>query len=68
MKSTAVGTRTIGSQKDDFFRVVIEERKKLPKSHPHYQLRGEVAVSVNPFLGLKSWIADRPCASDRSKD
>jgi hypothetical protein len=47
---------------------VIEERKKLPKSHPHYQLRGEVAVSVNPFLGLNFRIADRPCASDRSKD
>lgn len=35
LKSTAIGTRTIDPEKDDFFRAVIEERKKLPKSHPH---------------------------------
>lgn len=44
-----IGTRTIGPAKDDFFRVVIEERKKLPKSHPHYLL---LKIIANALYGI----------------
>ncbi len=49
MKTTNIGTRTIDPQKDDFFRVVIEERKKLPKSHPHYLL---LKIIANALYGI----------------
>jgi hypothetical protein len=37
-KSTSIGARTIDPAKDDFFRAIIEERKNLPKKHPHFLL------------------------------
>ena len=49
MKATAIGTRTIDPVKDDFFRVVIEERKNLPKSHPHYLL---LKIIANALYGI----------------
>jgi hypothetical protein len=49
MKSTSIGTRTIDPAKDDFFRVVIEERKALPKSHPHYLL---LKIIANALYGI----------------
>ena len=49
MKTTAIGTRTINPVKDDFFRVVIEERKNLPKSHPHYLL---LKIIANALYGI----------------
>lgn len=49
MKSTAIGTRTIDPVKDDFFRVVIEERKNLPKLHPHYLL---LKIIANALYGI----------------
>lgn len=49
MKETVIGTRTINPEKDDFFRVVIEERKKLPKSHPHYLL---LKIIANALYGI----------------
>jgi len=49
MKPTVIGTRTIDPEKDDFFRVVIEERKKLPKSHPHYLL---LKIIANALYGI----------------
>jgi len=49
MKTTVVGKRTIDPKKDDFFRVVIEERKKLPKSHPHYLL---LKIIANALYGV----------------
>ncbi len=49
LKKTVIGTRTINPEDDDFFRVVIEERKKLPKSHPHYLL---LKIIVNALYGI----------------
>jgi hypothetical protein len=49
MKTTAIGTRTINPLVDDFFRVVIEERKNLPKSHPHYLL---LKIIANALYGI----------------
>ena len=50
MKSTAIGTRTINPVTDDFFRVVIEERKNLPESHPHYLLLKIIANALYDIL------------------
>jgi CRISPR-associated endonuclease Cas1 len=49
MTTTVIGTRTIDPEEDDFFRVVIEERKKLPKSHPHYLL---LKIIANALYGI----------------
>ena len=49
MKPTAIGTRTINPVTDDFFRVVIEERKNLLKSHPHYLL---LKIIANALYGI----------------
>jgi hypothetical protein len=49
MKNTVIGTRTFNPAKDDFFRVVIEERKKLPKTHPHYLL---LKIIANALYGI----------------
>jgi hypothetical protein len=49
MKATAIGTRTMDPATDDFFRVVIEERKALPKSHPHYLL---LKIIANALYGV----------------
>lgn len=49
MKSTSLGTRTIDPIKDDLFRAIIEERKSLPKSHPHYLL---LKIIANALYGI----------------
>ena len=49
MKATAIGTRTINPVADDFFRAVIEDRKNLPKSHPHYLL---LKIIANALYGI----------------
>jgi hypothetical protein len=49
MKATTIGNRTINPVKDDFFRVVIEERRSLPKSHPHYLL---LKIIANALYGI----------------
>jgi hypothetical protein len=49
MKPTIIGTRAFNPEKDDFFRVVIEERKKLPKTHPHYLL---LKIVANALYGI----------------
>jgi hypothetical protein len=49
MKSTAIGGRDIDPTRDDFFRSVIEERKKLPKDHPHYLL---LKIIANALYGI----------------
>lgn len=46
MKAIRIGGRTIDPAKDDFFRVVIEERKTLSKDHPHYLLLKIIANSL----------------------
>jgi hypothetical protein len=49
MKSTCVGTRTIDPTTDDFFLAIIEERKTLPKSQPHYLL---LKIIANALYGI----------------
>jgi len=49
MKSTVIGTRAFQPEKEDFFRAIIEERKKLPKSHPHYLL---LKIIANALYGI----------------
>lgn len=49
MKKTSIGTRTIDPEIDDFFQAVIEERKKLPKNHPHYLL---LKIIANALYGI----------------
>jgi hypothetical protein len=49
MKATTIGTRIIDPAGDDFFRVVIEEREKLPDSHPHYLL---LKIIANALYGI----------------
>src|SRR5579872_514919 len=46
MKATSVGTRSVDPAKDDFFRIIIEERKSLSKKHPHYLLLKIIANSL----------------------
>jgi hypothetical protein len=49
MKSTVIGTRAFDPKKDNFFRAVIEERRKLSKSHPHYLL---LKIIANALYGI----------------
>jgi hypothetical protein len=46
MSTTTIGTRQIDPAKDDFFLSIIEERKTLPKAHPHYLLLKIIANSL----------------------
>jgi len=46
MRATSIGTRTIDPARDDFFCAIIEERKTLPKKHPHYLLLKIIANSL----------------------
>jgi hypothetical protein len=49
MKDTSIGARTIHPETDDFFRAIIEERKSLPKEHPHYLL---LKIIANALYGI----------------
>jgi hypothetical protein len=49
MKATAIGNRKIDPARDDFFRALIEERKTLPKSHPHSLL---LKIIANALYGI----------------
>jgi hypothetical protein len=49
MKATEIGSREINPTKDDFFRGIIEERKRLPKDHPHYLL---LKIIANALYGI----------------
>jgi hypothetical protein len=46
MKDTRIGKRDIHPETDDFFRAIIEERKSLSKTHPHYLLLKIIANSL----------------------
>ncbi len=46
MRATSIGTRKFDPASDDFFRAIIEERKSLPKTHPHYLLLKIIANSL----------------------
>ncbi|PYV66642.1 MAG: hypothetical protein DMG96_41770, partial [Acidobacteria bacterium] len=64
LKTTVIGTRTIDPEKDDFFRVVIEERKKLPKSHPHYLL---LKIIANALYGIFAELNKDEYGKNRAK-
>lgn len=49
LNSTSIGTRQFNPVTQDFFRVVIEERKNLPKTHPHYLL---LKIIANALYGI----------------
>jgi len=65
MKDALIGTRTIYPQTDDFFRVVIEERKKLPKSHPHYLL---LKIIANALYGIFAELNKSEYGKNAAKD
>jgi hypothetical protein len=65
MKSTSIATRTIDPGKDDFFRAVIEERKRLPKSHPHYLL---LKIIANALYGIFAELNKYEYGKNRSKE
>jgi hypothetical protein len=64
MKPTVIGTRTINPEKDDFFRAVIEERKKLPKSHPHYL---PLKIIANALYGIFAELNKDEYGKNRAK-
>lgn len=49
MKAIAIGSRIFHPAKGDFFCAIIEERKALPKSHPHYLL---LKIIANALYGI----------------
>jgi hypothetical protein len=49
MRVTSLGTRTIDPTTDDFFLALIEERKTLPKTDPHYLL---LKIIANALYGI----------------
>jgi hypothetical protein len=65
LKSATVGTRQINPQTDDFFRAVIEERNKLPKSHPHYLL---LKIIANALYGIFAELNKNEYGKNRQKD
>ncbi len=65
LKSAAIGTREINPETDDFFRAVIEERKKLPKSHPHYLL---LKIIANALYGIFAELNKHEYGKNRKKD
>lgn len=64
MKTTSIGTREINPEKHDFFRAVIEERKKLPKSHPHYLL---LKIIANALYGIFAELNKYEYGKNRAK-
>ena len=65
LKSATIGTRKINPETDDFFRAVIEERKKLPKSHPHYLL---LKIIANALYGIFAELNRHEYGKNRAKD
>jgi hypothetical protein len=65
MKATALGTRTIDPEKDDFFRAIIEERKTLPKRHPHYLL---LKIIANALYGIFAELNTSHSGKNSAKD
>jgi hypothetical protein len=59
-----LGTREIKPDRDDFFRAVIEERKKLPKSHPHYLL---LKIIANALYGIFAELNKNEFGKNRAK-
>ena len=64
MKTAFIGTREINSEKHDFFRAVIEERKKLPKSPPHYLL---LKIIANALYGIFAELNKQEYGKNRAR-
>ena len=65
LKSVKIGTREINPETDDFFRAVIEERKKLPKSHPRYLL---LKIIADALYGIFAELNKEEYGKNRKKD
>jgi hypothetical protein len=65
LKSATIGTRQINPETDDFFRAVIEERKKLPKSHPHNLL---LKIIANALYGVFAELNKNEYGKNDKKD
>jgi hypothetical protein len=65
LRPATIGTRQINPETDDFFRAVIEERKKLPKSHPHYLL---LKIIANALYGIFAELNKHEYGKNRKKD
>ena len=65
LKSATIGTRQINPETDDFFRAVIEERKKLPKSHPHNLL---LKIIANALYGIFAELNRHEYGKNRKKN
>ena len=65
LKPATIGTRQINPEIDDFFRAVIQERKKLPKSHPHYLL---LKIIANALYGIFAELNKHEYGKNRKKD
>jgi hypothetical protein len=64
LKSTTIGTRQFDPANDDFFRAVIEERKNLPKTHPHYLL---LKIIANALYGIFAELNKNEYGKNRAK-
>jgi hypothetical protein len=66
MEAITIGTRTIdpNNATHDFFRAVIEERKTLPKSHPHYLL---LKIIANALYGIFAELNKYEYSKNRAK-
>jgi hypothetical protein len=64
MKDAPIGTRQIHPATDDFFRAVIEERKKLSKSHPHHLL---LKIIANALYGIFAELNKYEYGKNRAK-
>ena len=65
MKSTSIGNRQIDPEKDDFFRAIIEERKNLPKKHPHNLL---LKIIANSLYGIFAELNKHEYGKNNAKD
>jgi hypothetical protein len=66
MKAITIGTRIIdpNNATHDFFRAEIEERKTLPKSHPHYLL---LKIIANALYGIFAELNKYEYSKNRAK-
>ena len=65
LETATIGARQINPEIDDFFRAVIEERKKLPKTHPHYLL---LKIIANALYGIFAELNKYEYGKNRKKD
>jgi hypothetical protein len=66
MRVTSIGERRFdpSDSDNDFFRAIIEERKKLPKKHPHYLL---LKIIANSLYGIFAELNKEEYGKHRAK-